>query len=69
MGLHVRGSNEILPKVVKKVCIAKAENLMEKEDFKKNSQMSLKINGTKGECMDSLFIETTEEIDADLSWK
>ena len=69
MGLHVRGSNEMLPKVVKKVCIAKTENLMEKEDFKKNSQMSLKINGTKGECMDSLFIETPEEIDADLSWK
>ena len=38
LGLYVRGSNEMLLKGVKKVGIVKTENLMEKEDFKKNSQ-------------------------------
>ena len=37
LGLYVRGSNEILLKGGKKVGIVKTENLMEKEDFKKNS--------------------------------
>ena len=43
LGLYVRGSNEMLLKdvfgsgIVKKVGIVKTENLMEKEDFKKNS--------------------------------
>ena len=38
----MRGSNEMLLKGVKKVGIAKTRNLMEKEDFKKNSQNELK---------------------------
>ena len=38
LGLYVRESNEMLLKGVKKVGIVKTENLMEKEDFKKNSQ-------------------------------
>ena len=38
LGLYVRGSNEMLLKDVKKVGIVKTENLMEKKDFKKNSQ-------------------------------
>ena len=42
LGLYVRGSNEILLKGVKKVGIVKTENLMEKEDFKKNSQNEFK---------------------------
>ena len=37
LDLHMRGSNEMLLKGVKKVGIVKTENLMEKEDFKKNS--------------------------------
>ena len=42
LGLYVCGSNEILLKGVKKVGIVKTENLMEKEDFKKNSQNEFK---------------------------
>ena len=48
LGLYVRGSNEMLLKdvfgsgIVKKVGIVKTENLMEKEDFKKNSQNEFK---------------------------
>ena len=42
LGLYVRGSNKVLLKGVKKVGICKTENLMEKEDFKKNSQNEFK---------------------------
>ena len=48
LGLYVRGSNEMLLKdvfgsgIVKKVGIVKTENLMEKENFKKNSQNEFK---------------------------
>ena len=38
LGFYVRGSNEMVLKGVKKVDIVKTENLMEKKDFKKNSQ-------------------------------
>ena len=38
----MRGSNEMLLKGVEKVGIFKTRNLMEKEDFKKNSQNELK---------------------------
>ena len=61
LGLYVRGSNEMLLKGIK------TENLKEKEDFKKNSPMSLKINGIKRECMDSLFVKFLKKIDKDLS--
>ena len=37
LGLYARGSNEMLLKAVNRVGIVKTENLMEKEDFKKNS--------------------------------
>ena len=37
LSLHARGSNKMLLKGVKKVGIVKTENLMEKEDFQKNS--------------------------------
>ena len=47
LGLYVRGSNEMLLKDIKKVGIVKTENLMEKEDFQKNSQNDLRINDTK----------------------
>ena len=43
LGMYVRGSNEILLKGIKKVGIIQTENLMEKEDFKKNrAKISLK---------------------------
>ena len=42
LGLYVRGSNKVLLKGLKKVGIFKTENLMEKEEFKKNSQNKFK---------------------------
>ena len=42
LGLYVCESNEMLLKSVKNVGIVKTENLMEKEDFKKNSQNEVK---------------------------
>ena len=38
LGLYVHGLNEMLLKGVKEVGIVQTKNLMEKEDFKKNSQ-------------------------------
>ena len=38
LGLHVRRTNEMLLKGLKIVGVVKTKNLMEKEDFKKNSQ-------------------------------
>ena len=38
LGLYASGSNEMLLKGVKRVGIVKTKNLIEKEDFKKNSQ-------------------------------
>ena len=42
LGLHVRGSKEMLLKDVEKVGIVKTENLVEKEGFEKNSQNDFK---------------------------
>ena len=56
-GLYVRGSDEMLLKGVKQVGIVKTENLMEKEDFKKIAKISLKLNGTKRECMVSVLVK------------
>ena len=42
LSLYVRVSNEMLLKDVKRFGIVKTENLMEKEDFKKNSQNEFK---------------------------
>ena len=57
LGLYVRGSNEILLKSVKKVGIVKTEVLSKKKTSRKIVKKSLKINGTKRECMDSLFVK------------
>ena len=66
LGLYLRGSNEMLLKVVKKVCIVKTENLMEKEDFKKNIQNGFK-NKLHDKRMYGQFVrELPEEIDKDL---
>ena len=42
LGLYASGSNEMLLKGVKRVGIVKTKNLIEKEDFKKNSQNEFK---------------------------
>ena len=42
LGWYVRESNEMLLKGVKKTGIVKTENLMEKEDFKRNIQNEFK---------------------------
>ena len=49
-------SNELLLKGVMRVGTIKTENLMRKEDFKRNSQNEFKIDGMKRECMDSLLV-------------
>ena len=63
LGLYVRGSNEILHKVVKKV----TENLMEKEDFKKNIRNE--FEWYKKRTYGQFVHEIPEEIDKDLFWK
>ena len=67
LDLHMRGSNEMLLKGVKKVGIVKTENLMEKEDFKKNSQNEFKNKWHQKRMYGQS--ERPEEIDKDLSWK
>ena len=42
LGLYMHGLNEMLLKGVKEVGIVQTKNLMEKEDFKKNSQNEFK---------------------------
>ena len=69
LGLYVRGSNEMLFKGVKKVGIVKTENLMEKKDFKKNSQKEFKNKWHQKEMYGQFVREVPEEIDKDLSWK
>ena len=69
LGLYVRESNEMLLKGVKKVGIVKTENLMEKEDFKKNSQNEFKNKWHEKRMYGQFVREMPEEIDKDLSWK
>ena len=69
LGLHVRESNEMLLKGVKKVGIVKTENLMEKEDFKKNSQNESKNKWREKRTYGEFVREMPEEIDKDLSWR
>ena len=57
LGLYVRGSNEMLLKVVKKESVlSKLKILWKKKTSRKTSKMGLKINCMKRECMDSLFV-------------
>ena len=69
LALYVRGSNEMLLKGIKKVVIVKTENLMEKEDFKKNSQNEFKNKCHEKRMHEQSFREVSEEIDKDLSWE
>ena len=59
----------MLLKGIKKVGIVKTENLMEKEDFKKNNQNEFKNKRHKKRMYEQFVREMPEEIDKDLSWK
>ena len=69
LGLYVGGSNEMLLKGVKKVGIVKTGNLMEKEDFKKNSQDEFKNKWHEKRMYGQFVCEMPEKIDKDLSYK
>ena len=69
LSLYVRESNEMLLKDVKKIIIVKTENLMEEEDFKKNSQNEFKNKCHEKRMYEQFVGEMPEEIDKDLSWK
>ena len=70
LGLCVHKSNEMLLKgLKKKVSIVKTENLMEKEDFKKNSQNEFKNKWHEKRMYGQFVREMPEKIDKDLSWK
>ena len=49
--------------------IVKTENLMEKEDFTKDSQNEFKNKWHKNRMYGQFVCEMPEEIDKDLSWK
>ena len=55
-------------KAQKKVGIVKTEYLMEKEDFKKNSQNEFKNKWHERRMYGEFVREMPEEIDKDLSW-
>ena len=69
LGLHVRESNKMLLKGVKNVGIVKTENLMEKEDFKKNSQNEFKNKWHEKRMYGQFVREMPEQIEKDLPWK
>ena len=69
LGLYVRGSHEMLLKDAKNVGIVKTENLMEKEDFMKNSQNEFKNKWQEKRMYGEFVREMPEEKDKDLSWK
>ena len=53
----------------KNVSIVKTENLMEKEDFKKNRQNEFQSKWHEKRMYEQFVREMPEEIDKDLSWK
>ena len=53
----------------RKVGIVETENLMEKEDFKKNNQNVFKNKWHERRMYGQFVREMPEEIDKDLSWK
>ena len=66
LGLYVRGSHEMLLKDAKKVGIVKTENLMEKEDFKKNSQNEFKNKWHEKRMYGQFVCEMPKEIGKNL---
>ena len=67
LGLYMRESNEMPLRGIKKAGIVKTENLMEKGDFKKNSQNEFKNKWHKKRMYGQFVREVPEEIDKDLS--
>ena len=63
----MRESNEMPLRGIKKAGIVKTENLMEKGDFKKNSQNEFKNKWHKKRMYGQFVREVPEEIDKDLS--
>ena len=55
LGLYTHGSNEMLLKDLKKLVLSKLKILW--KISRKIAKMILKTNGTKRECMDSLFMK------------
>ena len=68
LGLSLQGSNEMLLKGIT-VGIVKTENLIEKEDFKKNSQNEFKNKWHEKRMYGQFVRKMPEEIDKDLSRK
>ena len=66
LGLHVRGSKKLLLKGLKSL-LSKTENLMEKEDFKKNSQNEFTNKWYEKRMYEQFVREMPEEIDKDSS--
>ena len=64
--LNMHGSNEMILKGVKKVGIVKTEDLMEKEDFKKNIQNDFKNKWPEKRMYGQFVREIPEVIDKDL---
>ena len=57
LGLHVHRSSEMLLKGIKKLLLSKLKILWKKKTSRKTAKMSLKINGKKRGCMNSLFVK------------
>ena len=57
LGLYLRESNEMLLKGIKKSVWSELKILWKKKTSRKIAKMSLKINDTKRECMDILFVK------------
>ena len=69
LGLYVRELNEMPLKGIKKLGIVKTENLMEKGDFKKNSENKFKNKWHKKRNYGQFVCKMPGEIDKDLPWK
>ena len=69
LGLYVSESNELLLKGVMRVGTIKTENLIRKEDLKRNSQNEFKNRWHEKRMHGQFAREMAEEIDKELSWK
>lgn len=69
LGLYVRESNELLLKGVRKSSIIKTDNLVEKEEFMRQTQAKLKTKWCEKRMYGQFIREMPDEIDKELSWK
>ena len=67
--LYDSESNELLLNGVKKVGIMETENLMEKEEFIRNSQNEFRNRWHEKRMHGQFACEVFEEVDEDVSWK